>query len=184
MADIVKVSRILGQSQEQTATLRDELTPLRALLQGVQDVTSTVGATDGCACPLLQELNLLLERAQMLPPENGAQPVMGGTPSFAWSPSQAPRLRSGWTHRRRQSHDRCELPAQLGPAPGAVTTNPGLSKQLVELYPGLPPASRKPPGDGKDPRRRQDNVPPRNSGPDVTHSLEEARWIVSGLHLA
>ena len=76
MAEIVKVSRILGQSQEQTATLRDEFAPLRALLQGVQDVTSTVAAADGCACPLLQELNLLLERAQMLPPENGAQPVM------------------------------------------------------------------------------------------------------------
>ena len=90
MAEIVKVSRILGQSQEQTATLRDELTPLRALLQGVQDVTSTVGATDGCACPLLQELNLLLQRAQMLPPENGAQPVMGGPQALLGLPPKLP----------------------------------------------------------------------------------------------
>ena len=90
MAEIVKVSRILGQSQEQTATLRDELAPLRALLQGVQDVTSTVGAADGCACPLLQELNLLLERAPMLPPENSAQPIMEGPQALLGLPPKLP----------------------------------------------------------------------------------------------
>lgn len=73
----------------------------------------------------------------MLPPENGAQPVMGGPQALLGLPPKLPGFEVD-----------------------------GLT------------------GDGKDPRRRQDNVPPRNSGPDVTHSLEEARWIVSGLHLA